>query len=153
MRIGIIGAGIAGLASAVRMAVRGHEVEVFEANDYPGGKLSQFDLQGYRFDAGPSLFTMPQYVDDLFRLAGEDPLEHFQYDRLDTVCHYFWEDGTRLNAYADPTAFGNEVEDKLGVPAERVAHRPNFLHTGPMPGPRPRTARPTWVYAGRLAPE
>jgi len=120
MRIGIIGAGIAGLASAVRMAVQGHEVEVFEANDYPGGKLSQFDLQGYRFDAGPSLFTMPQYVDDLFRLAGEDPLEHFQYDRLDTVCHYFWEDGTRLNAYADPTAFGKEVEDKLGVPADRV---------------------------------
>jgi phytoene desaturase len=120
MRIGIIGAGIAGLASAVRMAVRGHEVEVFEANDYPGGKLSQFDLQGYRFDAGPSLFTMPQYVDDLFRLAGEAPMEHFQYDRLDTVCHYFWEDGTRLNAYADPAAFGKEVEDKLGVPAERV---------------------------------
>ncbi|MEQ8703134.1 MAG: 1-hydroxycarotenoid 3,4-desaturase CrtD [Phaeodactylibacter sp.] len=120
MRIGIIGAGIAGLASAVRMAVRGHEVEVFEANDYPGGKLSQFDLDGYRFDAGPSLFTMPQYVDDLFRLAGEDPEAHFQYERLDTVCHYFWEDGTRLNAHADPEAFGKEVEEKLGVPAERI---------------------------------
>ena len=80
MRIGIIGAGIAGLASAVRMAVRGYEVEVFEANTYPGGKLSQFDLQDYRFDAGPSLFTMPQYVDDLFRLAGEEPLDYFQYE-------------------------------------------------------------------------
>lgn len=120
MRIGIIGAGIAGLATAVRMAVRGHEVEVFEANEYPGGKLSQFDLEGYRFDAGPSLFTMPQYVDDLFRLAGEDPARYFQYERLDTVCHYFWEDGTRLNAYAEPKAFGAEVEAKLGVPAERV---------------------------------
>lgn len=120
MRIGIIGAGVAGLASAVRMAARGHEVEVFEANTYPGGKLSQFELDGYRFDAGPSLFTMPQYVDDLFRAAGEEPGAHFQYERLDTVCHYFWEDGTQLDAYADPAAFGREVEEKLGVPAHRI---------------------------------
>ncbi|NRA49748.1 MAG: phytoene desaturase, partial [Phaeodactylibacter sp.] len=104
----------------VRMAVRGHQVDVFEANAYPGGKLSQFDLDGFRFDAGPSLFTMPQYVDDLFRLAGEDPKDHFGYDRLDTVCHYFWEDGTRLKAHANPKDFGREVEDQLGVPAERV---------------------------------
>ncbi len=120
MRIGIIGAGVAGLASAVRMAAKGHEVEVFEANSYPGGKLSQFELGGYRFDAGPSLFTMPQYVDDLFRVAGEEPGAHFQYERLDTVCHYFWEDGTQLRAYAEPAAFGQEVEEKLGVPARRV---------------------------------
>jgi phytoene dehydrogenase-like protein len=66
--------------------------------DYPGGKLSAFELDGYRFDAGPSLFTMPQYVDTLFQLAGEDPKDYFQYQRLDTVCRYFWEDGTRLSA-------------------------------------------------------
>ncbi|MCB0684132.1 MAG: NAD(P)-binding protein, partial [Saprospiraceae bacterium] len=58
MKIGIIGAGIAGLAAAVRMAAHGYEVDVFEANPYPGGKLSEFRLGGYRFDAGPSLFTM-----------------------------------------------------------------------------------------------
>ncbi|HKK79274.1 MAG TPA: FAD-dependent oxidoreductase, partial [Phaeodactylibacter sp.] len=119
-RIGIVGAGIAGLATAVRLASRGHEVEVFEANAYPGGKLSQFELDGYRFDAGPSLFTMPQYVDDLFRLAGEEPGEMFEYKRLPVVCHYFWEDGTRLNAHGDKAVFGKEVEETLGVPAERI---------------------------------
>lgn len=115
MTTGIIGSGIAGLAAAIRMAVRGQQVTVFEANPYPGGKLSSFDLQGYRFDAGPSLFTMPQYVDDLFRLAGEDPKDHFEYERLPTVCNYFWEDGTRLSAYGDQEKFAKEAAEKLGV--------------------------------------
>ena len=110
------------MASAVRMASRGHEVHVFESNSYPGGKLSEFELQGYRFDAGPSLFTMPQYVDDLYRAAGENPAHHFEYERLPVVCHYFWEDGTNLLAYAEKGRFAEEVEDKLGVPPERL-HR------------------------------
>lgn len=120
MKIGIIGAGVAGLAAAVRMASRGYEVDIFEANSYPGGKLSQFELEGYRFDAGPSLFTMPQYVLDVFKAAGVDPKGRFEFDRLETVCNYFWEDGTRLSAFADEEAFAQEVEDKLQVPAERI---------------------------------
>lgn len=102
------------------MAVRGHEVEVFEAKAQPGGKLSEFNVEGYRFDLGPSLFTMPQYVDELFELAGEDPAEHFRYERLPVVCNYFWEDGTRLHAHAGIDDFAREVENTLGVPAGRV---------------------------------
>lgn len=120
MKTGIIGAGIAGLASAVRMAKRGHEVHVFEANDYPGGKLSAFELGDYRFDAGPSLFTMPHYVDELFELYDKVPQEHFQYEKLPIVCNYFWEDNTRLSAFASPQAFAQEVEAKLDVPAHKV---------------------------------
>lgn len=120
MKIGIIGAGIAGLAAAVRMACRGYEVEVFEANPYPGGKLAEIELDGYRFDAGPSLFTMPQYVDELFALAGVDPKYHFQYHKLPVVCKYFWEDNTRLTAFADQDQFAREVQETLGVPAETV---------------------------------
>ncbi len=120
MKVGIIGSGIAGLASAVRMALKGHEVTVFESNNYPGGKLSAFELGNYRFDAGPSLFTMPHYVDELFELAGENPRDYFGYEKLDTVCHYFWEDGTRLNAYADKQAFAEETERVLQVPAKRL---------------------------------
>lgn len=120
MRIGIIGAGIAGIAAAVRLSAAGHQVTVFEANDYPGGKLSAFDLQGYRFDAGPSLFTMPQYVDELFALSGERASDHFRYQRVDTVCHYFWDDGTRLQAWAHPDAFAEEAEKQLGVSADSV---------------------------------
>jgi phytoene desaturase len=116
----IIGAGIAGIAAAIRLAIKGHHVEVYEANNYPGGKLSQFEQDGYRFDAGPSLFTMPQYVDELFELAGKSPADYFRYQKLDTVCKYFYEDGTRLTAYADAGKFGNEVQTQTGEPASAV---------------------------------
>lgn len=120
MKIGIIGAGAAGMAAAVRMASKGHSVTVFEANDYPGGKLAEVRMDGYRFDAGPSLFTMPMYVDELYDLAGPEKTPPLSYERLPVVCHYFWEDGTRLKAYADPEAFAGEVEQVLGEPASHV---------------------------------
>jgi phytoene desaturase len=116
----IIGAGIAGIATAIRLAVKGFQVEVYEGNGYPGGKLSQFAQDGYRFDAGPSLFTMPQYVDELFRLAGKDPVQYFRYQKLDEVCRYFYEDGTRLTAYADADKFTDEVSEKTGESAASV---------------------------------
>ena len=125
MKIGIIGAGVAGLASAVRMASKGHEVHVFEANNYPGGKLSEFTLyrnenssentEGYRFDAGPSLFTMPQYVEDLFKAAEVEMTGRFAYQKSDVVCQYFWDDDTRLTAYSDTDKFAQEVENQLDV--------------------------------------
>ncbi len=120
MRVAVIGAGVAGLALAVRLASAGHEVDVFEANDQPGGKLSEFSMEGYRFDAGPSLFTMPQYVEELFALAGQDMAPHFQYQRLPVLCQYFWNDHTRLTAHADAHAFAREVEQTLGVPTTRT---------------------------------
>jgi phytoene desaturase len=113
----VIGAGIGGLATAIRLAKKGYAVEVFEANDYVGGKLSTFTLGDYCFDAGPSLFTMPQFVDDLFTLCGENPTDFFQYNRKEVACHYFWEDGKRLTAYGDTERFVKEVEAELAVPA------------------------------------
>jgi phytoene desaturase len=119
-RIGIVGAGIAGIAAAVRLAAGGYKVSVFEANDYPGGKLTAFEEKGYRFDAGPSLFTMPALMDDLFRIAGKDPKEYFRYHRREIACQYFWNDGTRLTAWSDKERFAQEVEQVLGVPAEKL---------------------------------
>jgi phytoene desaturase len=116
----IVGAGIAGIAAAIRLAVKGYGVEVYEANSYPGGKLSQFEQDGYRFDAGPSLFTMPQYVNELFELAGKKPSDYFSYQKLDPVCKYFYEDGTHLIAYADAGKFGDEVQEQTGEPAVAV---------------------------------
>ena len=113
----VIGAGIGGLATAIRLAKKGYAVEVFEANDYVGGKLSTFTLGDYRFDAGPSLFTMPHYVDDLFTLCGENPTDFFQYSRKEVACRYFWEDGKRLTAYGETERFVKEVEAELAVPA------------------------------------
>ncbi|GAA4391275.1 phytoene desaturase family protein [Hymenobacter koreensis] len=122
----VVGAGIGGIAAAVRLAVAGHRVTVFEAQASFGGKMHQFDLPGgYRFDAGPSLFTLPALVDELFRLAGREPQDYFRYERLDPITQYFFADGTRLTAWADADKFAVEIENKLGVPAAEVR---GFLH-------------------------
>jgi phytoene desaturase len=112
----IIGAGIAGIATAIRLATKGYAVEVFEANSYPGGKLSEFEKDGFRFDAGPSLFTMPQYVDELFKLAGKNPSDYFKYQKLDVLCKYFYADSTKLTAYADANKFASEISKTIGEP-------------------------------------
>jgi phytoene dehydrogenase-like protein len=116
----VVGAGIGGLATSIRLACQGFQVDVFEGNAYPGGKLTAFSLGKYRFDAGPSLFTMPHFVSELFELAGENPTEHFAYKKKEIACQYFWEDGVRLTAYGDRNKLVNEIEKQLNVPPETV---------------------------------
>ncbi|MEY3053476.1 MAG: hypothetical protein RLY31_3261 [Bacteroidota bacterium] len=114
-RTAVIGAGIGGLATAIRLACLGHSVTVFEANAYPGGKLTAFSKDGFRFDAGPSLFTMPQYVTELFDMAGERAADHFTFRSLPVSCHYFWEDGTRFQASTDRAVFAREAASAFGT--------------------------------------
>ncbi|MET4083486.1 phytoene desaturase [Pedobacter sp. UYP30] len=116
----IIGAGIAGIASSIRFAIKGYDVTVFDANAKPGGKLGTLKIGGFRFDTGPSLFTMPQYVDELFELADKNPRDYFNYTKLDEICRYFYEDGLRLNAYADINFFAREIEEKTNSEAKGV---------------------------------
>ncbi|MCX2720132.1 1-hydroxycarotenoid 3,4-desaturase CrtD [Lentiprolixibacter aurantiacus] len=105
----IIGAGIGGLATALRLCKKGYEVSVFEANPYPGGKLHAIDLNGYRFDLGPSLFTMPQFIDELFLLFEKQPELHFKYKRKDILCEYFWDDETRFTARKNTHDFAKDA--------------------------------------------
>jgi phytoene desaturase len=114
----IIGAGIAGIASAIRLANEGFEVNVYEASAGPGGKLSEFKLGNYRFDRGPSLFTMPQYVEELFRLSGKNPADYFRYIRVEDNCHYFYEDGTRFTAWNEKTQLDEELKKAFGIAPE-----------------------------------
>ena len=116
----IIGSGIAGIATALHLRASGLEVDVFESNDYPGGKLHAFKMNGYRFDAGPSLFTMPQLITELFELFGEHPDDFFQYHRMKSVCNYFWEDGMRFNVDADREVFAKEASAKFGIEATTI---------------------------------
>ena len=123
----IIGAGVAGMAAAIRMAAQGHRVTVLEAADEPGGKLRERQQGGYRFDVGPSLFTWPELVLELDTLARKSATKGahlpppFAFERLDRSTHYFWEDGSRLTAWSDHEAFSLECESQFGVPAQRVA--------------------------------
>ena len=68
----IIGSGIAGLALSVRLRLKKYEVHVFEKNDKFGGKLEEFRLGDYRYDFGPKLFTMPDYLVELFTISSKD---------------------------------------------------------------------------------
>jgi phytoene desaturase len=116
----VIGAGISGIAAAIRMRNKGYNVTVFEANSFPGGKLSSESLKGYRFDMGPSVFTMPRYVDELFVLSGKDPREYFNYTQLDPVYKYFFEDGTILDAYHGKEAYAEEMAKKVKDKKEAI---------------------------------
>ena len=108
------------MAVAIRLAVKGYEVSVYEANAYVGGKLSQIESEDFRFDAGPSLFTMPELVDELFQLANKDPRAYFNYQRLEESCRYFYEDGTHIIGYTDVEKFAQESAEKTGVNASSV---------------------------------
>ncbi|HNV52277.1 MAG TPA: NAD(P)-binding protein, partial [Tenuifilaceae bacterium] len=68
-KISTIGAGIGGLATTIRLASKGYGVTVFEQQPNVGGKLNQFKANGFRFDTGPSLFTLPNLVDELIKLS------------------------------------------------------------------------------------
>jgi phytoene desaturase len=116
----IIGSGVGGLATAVRLARRGYRVKVFEANHSYGGKATKIEKDGFFWGFGPSLFTLPELLDELFVLCGRKPEDYYKYHKIDPICRYFFSDGTRLNAYADRQKFAAEIETVTSEPAEHV---------------------------------
>ena len=118
--IGVVGAGIGGLAVAIRLALKGNRVTVYEAGNDVGGKLTEFQSNGFRFDKGPSLFTMPGLVDDLFRKAKKNPRSYYQYLRLDPVTKYFFSDGTQFSVPSSSEEFARKGSEFFQVPAEQM---------------------------------
>ncbi len=114
MKIAVIGSGIGGLATACRLVSKGHEVTVFEKNMSPGGKISEIHMEGYRFDTGPSLFTLPELVEELYGAAGETIPSTFAYNKLEVLCKYFYNSGENLVAWSDQQKFAIECAQKLG---------------------------------------
>lgn len=115
----IIGSGVGGLATAVRLAAMGLKVTVLEANDYVGGKLTARQLGRYRFDMGPSVFTLPHLIDDLTAISKID--KPFKYHTFDKGFNLYFEDGTQLISYTDKQKFINELSEKLGETKESIA--------------------------------
>lgn len=114
MRALVIGSGIAGIATAIRLKSKGYEVTVFESSEEPGGKISELKMNGFRFDLGPSLFTLPELVDELFDLFPEYKSD-FEYSRLKSICKYYWEDGKNVQAVSDTEQFATNLETEFGV--------------------------------------
>tara|TARA_B100000787_G_scaffold170262_1_gene165389 strand:+ start:15361 stop:16845 length:1485 start_codon:yes stop_codon:yes gene_type:complete len=118
----IIGAGIAGLSLAVRLQNEGFQVSIFETNKYPGGKLTEFSKGGYRFDMGPSLFTMPQFVEELFSISKKNISDYFSYSKKETVCHYFYKDGTTFQAVSNKDKFASNAAETFDVDEQQIVN-------------------------------
>lgn len=116
----VIGSGFGGLASAIRLAVKGYRVKVFEASTGPGGKAKEIRANGYRFDAGPSLFTEPDLVDELFQLAKRNPRDYYSFIKLDAVCRYQFPSGEKFVASGDQEEFAETASKVLSGDKKRI---------------------------------
>lgn len=88
----VIGAGMAGLSVAVRLQTAGYDVEIYEKEGMPGGKMHQIKDEGHTFDVGPSLVMMPTIYQELFEQAGRDPEEYIPMTRLDPMYEVYFKD-------------------------------------------------------------
>lgn len=113
-KVVVCGAGIGGLATALHLKAGGANVRLFEKNDYAGGKMGVFRKNGYRFDTGPSLITMPHVLRDFFKALGKNMDDYIELKKLDISCRYFWEDGTVFNWYSDHERLLEEISDVFG---------------------------------------
>lgn len=120
LTVNIVGAGIAGLATAIRLASRGHHVTVFEKSGKAGGKIGTISWEEFRWDTGPSMFSLPDLVEELYILAGDEMKTSVRCQKLDLIARYFYEDGNVVNAFSDPDLFMEEVEHVFGEPSEQV---------------------------------
>jgi phytoene desaturase len=103
-KVGIIGAGLGGLAAACTLAARGHKVTVLEKNTWIGGKAAVLEDCGFRFDMGPTILTMPRVLERIFGEAGRDLSDHLDLVRLDPQWRCFYDDGSVLDLAQDPEA-------------------------------------------------
>jgi diapolycopene oxygenase len=109
-KIIIIGAGLGGLACAIRLAKAGCSVSVLEKNANAGGKVNLVESDGYKFDTGASLLTMPHVLREVFEFAGRRLEDYLEIVPLDPICRYFWSDETRLDASTDLRKTEREIE-------------------------------------------
>ena len=128
-RCAIIGGGLGGLAAAVSLAAEGYQVHLYEKNRQTGGKAGTLRADGFRFDTGPSLLTMPHVLEGLFRRAGADMHKYIRLVKLDRHCTYFYPDGTVLEVGNDATGFEEEVVQNTTDNAETVRKYFNYCKT------------------------
>ena len=103
-RVVVIGAGMGGLASALRLAQQGLQVTVVEAGAAPGGKLRQLQVNGAPVDSGPTVFTMRWVFDQLLAAVGTTLEAELRIRPLQVLARHWWDDGSQLDLHADPAA-------------------------------------------------
>ena len=122
--VAVIGGGLGGLSAAIRLAAAGFQVSLYEQNPRLGGKMNELHCDGFRFDTGPSLLTMPFVIDELFKAAGFDRRDYLTFTSIEPICRYFWEDGQQLDASGVPEKMQAEIARFSGEDARQY---PSFL--------------------------
>ncbi len=96
-KVSIVGAGLGGLSSAIYLASEGYEVEIFEKNEKVGGKLNYLERNGFKFDLGPSIFTMPHIFNELFEKVDKNMDDYFTLKPVSPHWRNFFEDGKTID--------------------------------------------------------
>jgi diapolycopene oxygenase len=108
-KVNIIGAGLGGISAAIMLKINGYDVEIFEKNDKIGGKLNTITEQGYTFDLGPSILTLPQYFRVLFDASGRNMDDYIKIQKVRPHWRNFFEDGTVIDLDPDMDIMKNEL--------------------------------------------
>ncbi len=111
-KVAVIGAGLGGLAVALLLKKQGYEVTIFEKNAQLGGKINNLSIDGFRFDTGASLITMPFVIDNFFKLLNLNINDYIEIKKLDIITKYFFQDGITINAYSNLENFIDEIANK-----------------------------------------
>jgi phytoene desaturase len=109
LRAAVIGSGFGGLAAAIRLATRGVDVTVFETRDLPGGRAYVYRDGGYTFDAGPTVITAPECLDDLFTEAGRVMRDYVELMPVTPFYRLLWEDGDAFDYDGDPARMQAQI--------------------------------------------
>jgi 1-hydroxycarotenoid 3,4-desaturase len=117
-RIAIIGAGVGGLAAAIRLAAAGRLVTLFETGAEMGGKMRCLPSAAGPVDAGPTVLTLRDVFDDLFAVAGTRLQDRLMLDPLPLLARHFWSDGAVLDLQPDPEANAAAIRSLAGSRAE-----------------------------------
>jgi phytoene desaturase len=107
--VGVIGAGLGGLAAACTLAARGHKVLLFDKNPWAGGKAALLEEDGFRFDMGPTILTVPATLERVFAEAGRRMSDYLDLRRLDPQWRCFFEDGAVLDLQEDVPAMADVI--------------------------------------------
>ena len=97
----VIGSGFGGLSAAIRLAAAGHQVTLYDKRDKPGGRGYQYEIDGFKFDGGPTVITAPYMFDELFALGGRRREDYFDLIPLDPFYRIFNQHGEAYNYYRD----------------------------------------------------
>lgn len=110
----VVGAGLGGLSAALRLAGAGRRVTVLERASHPGGRAGLLELDGYRFDTGPTVLTMPSLIGDALACVDEDIDDWLDLRPLDPAYRAFFPDGSRLDVIADVERMTEQVRALCG---------------------------------------